>query len=345
MKKGDDNRAGRVFHFSERYIFGKFDSFCNRLQNLLTMFKQIQLFTELFQNRMEALLTEESVLEDKRAFEAVVLQLRQREYDFLDYRNVKFDLDFVDFNKKILGVIERVKRRLEETYDDIWDTSHSFQYLPRFEKLSQKLPIGGMDSKYKRMIVTFKNEMDRIMKFFKKKSNRPPIARNYPTTAGKIQWVRSLLNQLQKLIEHFENTESLNRRREYRKLVKQFNDTGVMLMKYEIACESNKKNATIRQVEAMLAKSVMAEQSTTGTIIINFDQMLYNILRESERLCKMDVEIPQVNQFLIRKKTWYLEYKDMVAMLIDKHKACVDSLALDLLRLYSPHLNKVSFFH
>ena len=110
MKKGDDNRAGRVFHFSERYIFGKFDSFCNRLQNLLTMFKQIQLFTELFQNRMEALLTEESVLEDKRAFEAVVLQLRQREYDFLDYRNVKFDLDFVDFNKKILGVIERVKR-------------------------------------------------------------------------------------------------------------------------------------------------------------------------------------------------------------------------------------------
>ena len=28
-----------------RYIFGKFDSFCSRLKNLLSMFEQIGLFT------------------------------------------------------------------------------------------------------------------------------------------------------------------------------------------------------------------------------------------------------------------------------------------------------------
>ena len=32
----------------------------------------------------------------------------------------------------------------------------------RFEKLSKALPIGAMDSKYKRMIATFKGEMERI---------------------------------------------------------------------------------------------------------------------------------------------------------------------------------------
>ena len=32
----------------------------------------------------------------------------------------------------------------------------------RFEKLSKALPIGAMDTKYKRMIATFKGEMERI---------------------------------------------------------------------------------------------------------------------------------------------------------------------------------------
>ena len=55
-----------------------------------------------------------------------------------------------------------MRTKLESTYDDIWDTPHSFQYLARFEKLSKALPIGAMDLKYKRMIATFKGEMDRI---------------------------------------------------------------------------------------------------------------------------------------------------------------------------------------
>ena len=340
VKAGDDNRAGRIFHFSEKYIFGKFDSFCNRLKNLLTMFKQIQLFTGLFRNRMEALLSEEAVEDDKRSFEAVVSILKLRDYNFLDYRNTKFDIDFVDFNKKIHNLTERVKRKLEDTYDDIWDTPHSFQYLARFEKLSMKLPIGGMDYKYKRMIMTFKNEMDRIRKFFERRKNRPPLPRNYPLTSGKIQWVRSLLNHLKRFIDHFERTHSLNSRKEYRKLVKQYNETGVILMKYEVFTEQNKKNPSIRQIEGMLAKPVMKEQ-ITGEIILNFDPLLYNILRESERLCKLDILMPNVNQFLIKKKSWFFEFKDMVEMMIDSYQTSVNSLIPDLQRLYAPHLNKI----
>ena len=39
----------REFSFSEKYIFGRFDSFCTRLRNLLSMFKKINLYTRLFQ--------------------------------------------------------------------------------------------------------------------------------------------------------------------------------------------------------------------------------------------------------------------------------------------------------
>ncbi len=83
--------------------------------------------------------------------------------------------------------------KLEHTYDGVWDTPHAFQYLPRFERLSEDIPVGGLAEKYMRMINTFSQEMDRIAKFFKKQVARPPIPRSFPDSSGRITWARSLL--------------------------------------------------------------------------------------------------------------------------------------------------------
>ena len=156
------------------------------------------------------------------------------------------------------SLTERLRTKLELTYDGIWDTPHSFQYLtrfsklsfafnsttvlssdshgfsPRFEKLTKVLPIGGMVDKYTRMIATFRSEMDRVTRFFKKQQNNAPVPRNFPETSGRIYWVRSLLYHLKHFIDHFEEEDNLKKMPEYRKLVKQYNDTGVFLMKFEL---------------------------------------------------------------------------------------------------------------
>ena len=80
--------------------------------------------------------------------------------------------------------------KLETTYDGVWDTPHAFQYLPRFERLSEVMPVGILAEKYIRMINTFSSEMERIAKFFKKQNSRPPIPRNFPDASGKIAWAR-----------------------------------------------------------------------------------------------------------------------------------------------------------
>ena len=78
----------REFSFSEKYIFGRFDSFCTRLRNLLSMFKKINLYTRLFNERMEALLPEEALEDDFQAKIAIINsrplskyeQLREKKY-------------------------------------------------------------------------------------------------------------------------------------------------------------------------------------------------------------------------------------------------------------------------
>ena len=81
----------REFSFSEKYIFGRFDSFCTRLRNLLSMFKKINLYSRLFEQRMESLLPAEALEDDHKNFESAVRILTLRDYDYLDFRNEGFD--------------------------------------------------------------------------------------------------------------------------------------------------------------------------------------------------------------------------------------------------------------
>ena len=74
----------REFNFSQQYIFGVFDSFCNRLNNLLDMFDNIGIFTQLFDTKLEALLSDEVLITERIAFEQVVVKITL--LFFLSYR-------------------------------------------------------------------------------------------------------------------------------------------------------------------------------------------------------------------------------------------------------------------
>ena len=330
----------REFSFSEKYIFGRFDSFCTRLRNLLSMFKKINLYTRLFQERMEALLPEEALEDDFKNFDSAVRVLTLRDYDYLDFRNEGFDKDYVEFLSRMDSITDKLQNKLESTYDGVWDTPHAFQYLPRFEKLSEVMPVGHLTEKYIRMITTFSQEMDRITKFFKKQVAKPPIPRNYPDSSGRIAWARSLLAHLKYFMEHFMEQKTLKNRPEYSNLVKQYNETGVMLMRYELDVQENWKNLRIRQIEKMISKPIFAS-SGSGNYVSNFDKVFYSFLKENERLAKMDINIPSVNQFLIKRKDYFIEYYDTVNMILDRYNNAMSIITPDLKRLFTPHVNKM----
>ena len=83
------------------------------------------------------------------------------------------------------------------------------------------------------------------------------VSFNYPGSSGKILSVRSSLSHLKHFIDHFEIEEGLKGRKEYGKLVHQYNDTGIILMKFECKVESDSRNPSIRQIETMIAKPVL----------------------------------------------------------------------------------------
>jgi dynein heavy chain len=83
------------------------------------------------------------------------------------------------------------------------------------------------------------------------------------------------------------------------------------------------------------------KSNVTGDLQVNFDQYFYNFLKENEKLCKLDIPLPSVNQFLITKKNWFYEYKDMMDMMLYRYYTAINSVVPDLKKLFSPHLNRV----
>ena len=73
IKTRDRKMKGEVreFNFSQQYIFGVFESFCKRLKDLLEMFDDIRTFSQLFDTKLESLLAEEILVNDRIAFEQV----------------------------------------------------------------------------------------------------------------------------------------------------------------------------------------------------------------------------------------------------------------------------------
>ena len=291
---------------------------------------------------LQALLTEEALNDDSKKFTMAVKSLTEKDYDYLDFRNQAYDRDYGDFLNRMDDLTARLQGKLETAYDGIWDTPHAFQYLDRFERLSQILPIGGMNSKYSRMITNFKKEMERTVHTFKRQQGNPPVVRNYPAASGKIYWVRSLVFHLRTTIEKFELKDTLKRMPEYRKLVRQYNDTGVLLMQYELRIQEswNRQNPSIRHIEDKIALPILRE-TKQGELQVNFDESFYALLKESEKLMKLDIPLPSVNQFLVKRKTWFYEYKSMVDMMLASHCKALQSVAPEWKRLFAPFLTNI----
>ena len=155
-----------------------------------------------------------------------------------------------------------VRTKLESTYDDIWDTPHSFQYLARshipfpscilssntgLRSYRRRFPLGRWTPSTRGWLPRsrerwrgspgsclpsvflwiFLKAVQAAAKAMSPSSELSGVIRwkigwklfhmlTSNNNAGKILWVRSLLNHLKHFIDHFENEECLKGRKEYR---------------------------------------------------------------------------------------------------------------------------------
>lgn len=123
------------FGFSENFVFGKFDTFCERLSKILSMFNLIDDYNHLFERRLEGLLLGEALEEAMNTFEEAKKIILSKKYDYLDHRNAEFNVDYQMFMAKTDLLKESVGAMIESNFDSVWETPQCIRFLVRFEKV------------------------------------------------------------------------------------------------------------------------------------------------------------------------------------------------------------------
>jgi len=101
----------RQFEFSENYIFGKFDTFCKRLEKIVDMINTIEAYSGLGNVRIEGI--EPIAVRYKTIVEAT----KKKNYDILDHRKSEFDADYLEFESQFNGLQAQIRTLVDTLFD------------------------------------------------------------------------------------------------------------------------------------------------------------------------------------------------------------------------------------
>ena len=286
-RKMERTPNGKRFDFNEMQIFGKFDLFCRRLIKLIDMFSTINQFTVLAENKLEGM---EPLVEE---FMHIKEGFRAKNHDLLDYHNNKFDRDYVEFNVKISELEGSMQQFVDSSFDNISSISHSLDLLHKFQNILQRESLkSDLDSKLNIIFLNYGLELEKTQQMYEKLKNDPPIARNLPPVAGNITWSRHLLKRIELPMKQFEANQNVLAGKDARKIIKMYNKIARTLVAFEFSWYKAWVQS-IDQAKTGLQATLIIRHPEDGKLYVNFDQDIFQLIREAKCLDRMGIEIPE----------------------------------------------------
>ena len=115
----------RPFEISEMYVFGKFVSFCRRLDQIRCMVDTIQQLSVLRDSHIEGI----EALANR--FNSIVSVVKKKPYNPLDHRKMEFNIDFEDFLRQIAELEEQLCGFMASSFGQVISCMQSLQLLQR----------------------------------------------------------------------------------------------------------------------------------------------------------------------------------------------------------------------
>ncbi|XP_045541937.1 dynein axonemal heavy chain 5 [Papilio machaon] len=329
------------FSFSENYVFGKFDTFCKRLNKIIAMFDMMDDYNNLFEKRMEGLLLGEDLEDAMHAFQEAKKAVTTCHYDYLDYRNNEFDKDYQTFEAKTNTLRESIGNTIEVNFASVWETPQGIKFLTRFEKVSQKILITKLNEKYDRVLKYCEKEVDKIMKMFKRQKDDPPLPRNYSPIAGRIKWARCLMHNMTETVESVCAHPVLRALPAAADMMRKYASTRTLIHNYEDNMRAVWMNQNLCDVDDSLNNTLL-KIDESGRVAVNLDHTIKLLIRESDCLVKMDIDLPIVCHSLYAKKNYFTIVNDSLQFLLEDYLATLRRVKLEVRPLFLPQVVRLS---
>ena len=118
----------KAFEISELYVFGKFASFCRRLDEIRELVTITQQFSVLKESHIEGI---EALA---NAFGHMFLALRKKPYNPLDHRKMEFSVDFAEFCRQVNEMEGQLCAFMASSFAQVESLAQFLHLLKRFVK-------------------------------------------------------------------------------------------------------------------------------------------------------------------------------------------------------------------
>ncbi|XP_075145766.1 dynein axonemal heavy chain 1 [Haematobia irritans] len=328
------------FGFSENFVFGKFDTFCERLSKITSMFNLIDDYTHLFERRLEGLLLAEALEDASNHFEEAKKEILSKKYDYLDHRNAAFNDDYEKFISKTDVLKDTIATLIETNFDTVWETPQCIRFLIRFEKVSEKIPLSKMDEKYMRIVRYVDKEVERVVKLFRKQRDDPPVGRNFPPISGRIYWSRSLYCHITELIDAVCDHPVLGVLPPTRDVEARYNHVANLLGEYEDEIIAIWMDQDVSVADACLLQPLLSLQG--DRMFVNLHPTIPLLIREAKLLAKIKIDLPIVAATLMSRQDYFITIQDSLNNLIKMFLTTVRAVKLEVRPLFLPQLVRLT---
>ncbi|XP_033874388.2 dynein axonemal heavy chain 8-like [Acipenser ruthenus] len=286
----------KPFEVSEMYIFGKFEAFCRRLEQITEMITAVKVLSVLNKSTIEGI----DPLAGK--FQNIYLNMKKKQYDILDPRKTEFETDFSEFMVQVQNVETQLQVFMNSCFIKILSSQHALLLLQRFEKLNIPCLQSEISSTVGLILQHYVSELEHAKKLYQANREDPPLARNMPPVAGKILWVRQLFRRIQEPIDYIHKHSDILSSAEGKEVVQMYNKAAYVFVEFEVLYH-RAWIKEISQIQYALQATLLVRHPETGKMLVNFDPKIIELVRETKCMMTMGLEVPEQARRLVKTES------------------------------------------
>lgn len=348
----------RMWNFHKTNVFSRFDSFRERLHDLLEIARNIEEFTFLeridiggTQGEMFTIMVKDIYTE----FVAQQQKIQTVEYDALDLSSLQFSKDYRYFRKNVEDFDKRLCYILAKGFQNAPSASASFKLLETFETQIRREKIRNeVESKYAKLLNLYDRDLTAVFHMFNKHKHDPPQLNNLPRMSSTLAWCRAMLERITWPMEKFrrlmhdlsiENDDHLSVSNSGAT-----NINAVQLIRLQIANDKDIDRVTKKHnllsnalkdfeslvydewVETIESQSqeklddFLLKRLPDSRLMVNFDTMLSSCVQEVKYLKHLDMQVPSSASNIFHKRDHFRKHISDLELITRQYNIIVQTV-------------------
>nr|XP_055038161.1 dynein axonemal heavy chain 5 isoform X2 [Misgurnus anguillicaudatus] len=323
----------RQFEVSENYIFGKFDTFCKRLEKIADMATTLEELSDLQYMKVEGI--EKMYMR----YQTIVTSIKAKTYNVLDHRNLEFERDYTEFKGQIQDLYQSLETLIDTCLQHQHTTEQGLELLSKFDNgVGRQMDLS---QKYMAVLRRYADYLELVRKLFQSQKDDPPIPGNMPPVSGKIAWSHNLFQKIELPMLILKDKLDTLQKLDIKKIIRAYNKLAAVLLEYEVLLHIGWVEAVNLGQMFGLKASLLTRHPTTKVVYVNFDPMVMEALCEAKHLQKMNYHVPDVVLKVCANKRQLKKHRDRLQTILEDFDVAVKRIPSMLQPPMKPFIHHV----